>query len=94
MRLHLEEQLVFRRLPHFSVQEIHFDAIFEQFFQEQHLVRVVASQTIRTMDIQPIDPSSRCRISQSFERRANERGSAVAIIKKFQGGEKGPDRVP
>lgn len=37
--LDLEEQLVFRRLPHFVIQEDDLYAIFEQFFQQQHAGR-------------------------------------------------------
>jgi hypothetical protein len=70
--LHLQQQLIFWSLAQRSVEKNDLHASLVQFIQEEHLIGVVASETIGTMDIQAIDASCRCNIAEALQRWPNQ----------------------
>jgi hypothetical protein len=55
--LHLQEELIFRGLSEWSVEENHLHPMLGQLLQEQNLVGVVASEAVGTMHVDAIQPS-------------------------------------
>jgi hypothetical protein len=80
--LDLDEQLIFWRLPHGSIEKDHLHAGLPQLVQNHRLMRLLAGQPIRTMDIEAIQTSGCRHIPQPLQRWAHEAGSTVALIPK------------
>jgi hypothetical protein len=85
----LEQELILWRLPYFSVEKNDLNTCSDKLFQQEHLVGVVACEPIRAMHIQAIDPACRRDVTETFERRTDEGGPAVAVVYKLQLSRKG-----
>jgi hypothetical protein len=81
--LDLQQELIFWRLTHFSVQEDNLNTCPYELFQQEHLVSVVARQVIGAMHIEVINAQSLRDITQALQGRTNERCPAVAIVHKL-----------
>ena len=67
--LHLDQQVSFVRLVlYVLVQEDYFDAVFVQFLQQQHLVRMLARQAIRRVNVNAIKAARISQVAQSLQR--------------------------
>lgn len=69
-------------LAHGAIQEDHLASHALQFFQEQALMDVVASQPGRLRQQDLVDFSARDGISSAIKARTLETGPTVAIIEK------------
>jgi hypothetical protein len=66
--LDLQQELIFRGLADFPIEEDHLDPCLQELLQQQHLMGVVARQAIRTMHIELVDAPRRHHIAQPFQR--------------------------
>ena len=55
--LNLQKQLIFRGLPNFSVEKMHFDSSTEKLFEQKNLMSVMACKPIRAVNIHLINAS-------------------------------------
>jgi hypothetical protein len=78
----LQQQLVVWILAHRPIEELDHRAISLQFFDQQHLMHVVARQPIRRGDQDAVQSGTRGDIAQAVQTRAPEAGAAVAIVAK------------
>jgi hypothetical protein len=78
--LHLHEQLVLGRLTCGAVQKHRYDPVPSEFVQQQHLVSVLASETIGTVHVENLDGPFSSAIAKSLERGTHERGAADALV--------------
>jgi hypothetical protein len=82
--LHLQEQIILRRLAQRAGEEDDLHARALQLVDEQGLVSVLARQAIGGMDVEALDRAGGGRVAQAFESGANERGPAVALVDEGQ----------
>ena len=78
----LQNQLVMGVLTDRAIQKFHLTTIFLPFFQQQHLVNIVPSQTIRHCHHKAVDLSGCYSVSQAVQTRPVEASATVAIISK------------
>jgi hypothetical protein len=76
----LEHQLVVRIIAHRAIQKLDLAAGALQFFQDYHLMQVVASQPIRCGNEHQIKRRLGGLIAQVIEARAFELGAALTIV--------------
>ena len=82
--LHLQQQIVFWRLPDVSIEEDNSDAVPLQFIDEQNLISIGPCQTVRRMHIEPVEGTGSSLIAQPFQRRPKQGAATVAFIDKAQ----------
>ncbi len=78
----LQHQLVMGILADWAIQKLNLTTIFLPFFQQQHLVNIVAGQTIRLGHHKAINLSGCNFVSQSVQTRSIETGAAMTVISK------------
>jgi hypothetical protein len=69
-------------LTHGPIQKLHPAATPLQFFQQEHLVDVVACQAVRGGDQHQLKRPRGHRIAQPIQARATQGGAAVAVVTK------------
>jgi len=76
----LQQELVVRVITHRSIQELNLTAPALHFIDQQHLMHVLARQTIRGGDQYQLK-GTQCRmIAQMIQTRTIQRGAAIAVI--------------
>jgi hypothetical protein len=78
----LQHQLVMGILADWAIQKLDLTTIFLPFFQQQHLVNIVAGQTIRLGHHKAINLSGCDFVSQSVQTRSIETSAAMTVISK------------
>jgi hypothetical protein len=78
--LHLQQQVVLRRLSDLVVEEDDLDVAPPEFIDEEHLVHIGPGQTVGRMHVEPVEDSGRRLIAQPLQGRADQRRAAVAVV--------------
>jgi hypothetical protein len=78
----LQDQLVMWIIAHWTVQKLYSTAVAFQLFQQQHLVDVLACQTVWRSDHNYLELSHCRSIAQAIETGPAQSGSAVPIVAK------------
>ena len=82
--LHLEQQVFLRARPNHAIQEYQFHPAALEFLHQQHLPGVFAGQTIRRVNVQPLEPACPGGVAQPLQRRANQRAAGVAVVNEAE----------
>ena len=78
--VHLQQQVVFWALPQGPIEEDDLDASASERIDQQDVIRICAGQAIRRVHREPVHTACCNHIAQTFQRRAHERGSAIAFV--------------
>jgi hypothetical protein len=81
--LYLQQQVIFRALAEWPVQEHQLDAATTPLVEKKNLIRVVTGQPVRRMDVDPINGADGGQIAQPIQSWADQRRSAISIIDKL-----------
>src|SRR5262245_52476624 len=69
-----------RIIAHRSVHKHHLAAMLSEFVDQEHLVDIVARQTIGSGEQHKLKGGKRSTVAQAIEARAIELGAAISII--------------
>ena len=75
--LHLQEQLVFGRLPEAVVEKDDIDARTLELVEQEDLIGVLAGQAIGRLDVEAVHSSHGGEVTQALQSRAHEGGPTV-----------------
>jgi hypothetical protein len=84
--LNLEQQILLGRPADVVVEEDNLDAVPLKLLDKEHLVRVVAGESIGRVNIQPVEGAGRSLVAEPLQGRAEERAAAVAFVDEAQFG--------
>src|SRR5438309_4227817 len=78
--LELHEQLIFGRCTLRRIQKACLDAVTSELLDQQDLIRIFATQAIRTVDENGLNLSFRRQIAHALQTWSFERGPAIALV--------------
>ncbi len=67
-------------ISHRTIQKLNLAAVLRQFIHQQHLVHILASESIGCGDQDQFKGGHRCLVAQPVEAGPIQRGTAVAVI--------------
>ena len=76
----LQKQLVVGVLAHRTVEELDVAAVFLEFFEQKHLMHIVASETVRVGHQDDIELGSYGVVTQPVEAGPTQGRAAIAVI--------------
>jgi hypothetical protein len=82
--LDLEHQVLFGSSADIVVEENDLDALPLKLLDQEHLVWIVAGETIRRVNIQAVKATSSGLVPKAFQGRTEQRAAAVALVDEAQ----------
>jgi hypothetical protein len=76
----LEQQLIMGVITHRPIQKLHLAPMLGEFFEEHHLMDIVARQSIWGGEEDPLERAQGGAIAQPVQTRPIELGATIAII--------------
>jgi len=78
--LHLYQQLVLGAAARRTVEEDHRDAVPRELLEQEHLIGILASESIRAVHVEQIQSALGGAVSQLLQRGSHESRSAVPLV--------------
>ncbi len=80
--LHLHQQLLFRIVTDGMIEKHHFHPRVTQFLPQQDLVGILAGQSVRRVDLEPLDQPQGRHVPQPLQGRPRQGRPTVAVVEK------------